>query len=264
VTSLRSDTAWIAPESPDIVWFAGSDATRFLNDLISQEIGDMADGEARRSFLLAPQGKLAFILWVIRDGDRLGLVTEPGRGAELAATLTRYRIRVDVEIAEERDGVWLIVGDGEGFDVSWSGVPRSLVVGERPDLPAGNPQEYEKLRVAAGEPAWDVDVDESTIPHESGLVRASVDFTKGCFLGQELVARIDSRGGNTPRHLRLIEAVDGELVRGVTLTKDGNEVGTVSSAAGKSGLAMVRREVEVGERLVAGDLAVQVRSVPTN
>lgn len=261
MTSLRSDTAWIAPESPDVVWFSGSDATRFLNDLISQEIGDMIDGEARRSFLLAPQGKLLFILWVVKDGDRFGLVTEPDRGEELASTLNRYRIRVDVEIAVEPAHVWLVMGEGDGYDVSWEGVPRRLVIGERPDLPSGTTEDYERLRVAAGEPVWGVDVDEETIPHESGLVAASVDFTKGCFLGQELVARIDSRGGNTPRNLRMLKT-SSPMSTGDVVVADGQDVGVVTSATGDVGLAMLKRSVSVGDTVQIGDVDGVVEDLP--
>lgn len=263
MTSLRSDTSWIAPESPDVVWFAGSDAKRFLNDLISQEIGDMADGEARRSLLLAPQGKLLFILWVIKDGDRYGVVTEPGRGEELATTLGRYRIRVNVDIDVESDDVWLVMGDGDGYDVSWSGVSRRLLIGERPDLPMGTSDEYDRLRVAAGEPAWGVDVDEGTIPHESGLVPTSVDFTKGCFLGQELVARIDSRGGNTPRNLRLLRASLPISSGDAIIDGDGEEVGLVTSASGDVGLAMLKRVVSPGDTVRVGEADAIVEDVPS-
>ncbi len=73
--------AWIAPEQPDLVWFSGSDVLRFLNDIISQELGNMAPGETRRSFLLEPQGKLQFLLWVMRtpgwSPTRDGATTSP-------------------------------------------------------------------------------------------------------------------------------------------------------------------------------------------
>lgn len=258
MSSPQSDHPWLAPESPDLVWFSGGDVLRFLNDLISQEIGDIADGEARRSFLLAPQGKLQFMLWVVKDGDRFGLVTEPGRGEELATALGRYRIRVNVDIEVDSDGVWLVFGDMDGFDLSWPGVPRRLVLGDKPDLPVGTADDVESLRIQSGEPAWDVDVDEGTIPHESGLVPVSVDFDKGCFLGQELVARIDSRGGNTPRHLRLIEA-DGPLQVGATINAGDDEVGVVSSASGATGLGMIRREVSPGDEVTVDGVPAVVR-----
>lgn len=269
---------WIAPVSPDVVWFSGDDALRFLNDLISQEMGDMADGEVRRSFLLEPQGKLRFLLWVIRNGDRYGLVSEEGRGEDLATTLTRYRIRVKVDITPEDRETTIVVqtanpGLGapptevqrpqfaEIYDVGWAGVERWLVIGDRPDLPVGTDEGYERLRIEAGEPKWGTDVDEGTIPHESGLVPASVDFTKGCFLGQELVARIDSRGGNTPRNLRYLRA-DSDLHNGDVITLDGDEVGTVTSAAGNTALAMLKRAVSIGDAVVVGGATAVVEDLP--
>lgn len=260
MSSLKSDS-WIAPETPDLVWFSGPDAVRFLNDLISREIGDMKPGEARRSFLLEPQGKLSFLLWVVRADDRIGLVTDPGRGDDLSAALGRYRIRVDVEIEVEEGPVWVVVGPWDGYDVSWSGVERHLVVAERPQLEEGSAEEYEHLRIAAGEPKWGVDVDGKTIPHESGLVPASVDFDKGCFLGQELVARIDSRGASTPRRLWRVEAVGG-LQAGETVTADGEAIGMVTSASNGIGLAILKRGVAAGDTVEVEGVSAVIRDLP--
>lgn len=253
--------AWIAPEHPDIVWFSGSDALRFLNDIISQELGDMAAGETRRSFLLEPQGKLQFLLWVIRTEDRIGLVTDPGRGDDLAAALGRYRIRVDVEVTSEDEDRWVVVGEWDGYDISWPGVERHLVIGPKPDLEDGSAEEYDRLRIGAGEPRWGVDVDDGTIPHASGLVPASVDFSKGCFLGQELVARIDSRGGNTPKNLLLVEA-EGGLNPGDQIVADGKDVGEVTSAADGMGLAMLKRTVSPGDSVEVNGARAVVRELP--
>ncbi|MEE8489619.1 MAG: hypothetical protein V3S43_04730, partial [Acidimicrobiia bacterium] len=93
-------SSWLAPETPDLVWFRGADTIRFLNDLLSQEIGTMQPGRVTRSLLLAPQGKLDHILWVLRGDEEIGLITDGGRGQDLAATLGRYRIRVDVEVEQ--------------------------------------------------------------------------------------------------------------------------------------------------------------------
>ncbi|MGH3649346.1 MAG: YgfZ/GcvT domain-containing protein [Acidimicrobiia bacterium] len=261
MTSPRSDTPWLAPETPEIVWFGGPDALEFLNALISQELGDMTPGESRRSFLLVPQGKLHFLLWALREEERIGLVTDPGRGDELAAALDRYRIGVEVDIAPQTGKVWVVVGEWDGFDVSWPGIERHLVIGERPDLVEGSADEYESLRVNAGVPKWGVDVDEATIPHESGLVASSVDFDKGCFLGQELVARIESRGANTPRHLRLL-AASGDITAGDVVSFGGEEVGVVTSAADSVGLAMLRRKVAVGDTVEVGGSTADVAELP--
>jgi folate-binding protein YgfZ len=137
------------------------------------------------------------------------------------------------------------------------------VLGPRPEIREGGADQYETARVGAGEPAWGVDVDESTIPHESGLVPVSVDFDKGCFLGQELVARIDSRGGNVPRHLRRLESLDGgAMTVGTDLRHEGKSVGSVSSAAGRLALAMVHRSVQAEDIVEVDGMRAVVKALP--
>ncbi|HEX2404956.1 MAG TPA: hypothetical protein VHM29_09655, partial [Acidimicrobiia bacterium] len=168
---MRPTQPHIAPSAPELIWFGGADAIRFLNDLISQEIGDLDPGSVRRSLLLTPQGKLDHIIWVLRGENEVGLIVEDGRGGDLAAKLGRYRIRVDVDIESSPIDTWLVVGSLEGAagrwtgdrsglvaDVSWSSLPRSLVAGERPSLPSLEVEDYETLRIEAGEPLMGVDV----------------------------------------------------------------------------------------------------------
>ena len=262
----------LAPTRPDLVWFTGGDAIGFLNDLISQEIVGLAPGTAVRSLLLEPRGKIDHLLWVLRGDERVGLLTDPGRGDELAATVGRYRIRVEVEIEEETEPIWLMVGEsdvetGRWLEESrrliaglpWNGPKLTLVNGERPALAELSVEEMEKIRIEAGEPRFGMDVDSSTIPQESGLVPETVDFTKGCFLGQELVARIDSRG-RVNRHLRKLKFEGAAPEPGAEISAAGRVVGTLGSAAGNLGLALIRREVEPGETVEAsGVLAVVSR-----
>ena len=265
----------LAPSAPELVWFGGADAIRFLNDLISQEIGDMEPGSVRRSLLLTPQGKLDHILWVLRGDDEVGLVVDADQGEDLAAKLGRYRIRVDVEIAPSTLERWLVVapfgaepgrwtGDrGELMaDVSWSNLERTLVVGERPDLPTMEVEDYELLRIEAGEPLVGVDVTDATIPQETGLVAETISFNKGCFLGQELVARLDSRGGRVNHHLRILRFDGSAPEVGTEVTKDGEQVGVLSSAADRIGLALLRRGVEPGDTVTVGDGRASVDAVP--
>lgn len=264
---------WIAPDQPDLVWFAGADAVRFLNDLISQEVAAMGVGDVRRSLLLQPQGKLDHILWVIKADDRVGLIAEQGRGEDLATKLARYRIRVDVSIEPETRPTWVVIGSEE-FDagrwrpfntglaanVSWAAATRTFVVGNKPTVIEGSDHEYEKLRIESGEPKWGVDVDDKTIPEEAGLVGSGVDFDKGCYLGQELVARIDSRG-HVNRHLRILE-LKSPAPGGTTVVKDGQEVGSMTSAVGTVGLGLVRREVGAGEVVEVGAVTAVIRALP--
>jgi hypothetical protein len=267
-------SSWLAPETPDLVWFRGADTIRFLNDLISQEIAGMQPGRVSRSLLLGPQGKLDHILWVLRGDDEVGLITDPGRGEELVTTLGRYRIRVDVAIEQSEmplavvvgetdveSGTWSLSDDGLEADISWPGVARTLVGGDRPDLDEGDPGEYEALRIAAGEPRWGVDVDVKTIPQESGLVGSTVDFAKGCYLGQELVARIDSRG-HVNRHLRIIEIAGAGAEPGTPLEAGDKKVGTLTSVADSIGLALVRRELTPGDPVSVAGLDAVVREIP--
>ena len=268
---MTDSPAWVAPVSPDLVWFSGGDAVRFLNDIISQEIADMAPGQVRRSLLLGARGKLDHLLWVLKGDDLVGLVTDQGRGDDLAATLGRYRIRVEVAIEVEMRPLWLVMGqaatggwsgDRNGrleADLSWAGTTRTLISGDRPDLGSGTVEEYEQARVGSGEPQWGVDVDEKTIPQEMGLVEVTVDFDKGCYLGQELVARINSRG-HVNRHLRLLD-LEGSVEPGSVIVFEGNEVGTVTSVTGSLGMALIRHEVTPGGRVAVGGVGAVVRDL---
>ena len=262
--------ASLAPIPPELVWFSGGDAIGFLNDLISQEIAGLPPGTVVRSLLLEPRGKLDHVLWVLRGDHRVGLVTDSGRGDELAATLGRYRIRVDVEIEEGTKPIWLIVGESEvqtgqwresseGLiaGLLWKGPKLTLVAGEKPPLPVLAAEEMERIRIEAGEPRFGMDIDRSTIPQESGLVSETVDFTKGCFLGQELVARIDSRG-RVNRHLRKLRFDGAAPEPGAEISAGARVVGTLGSVAGNLGLALIRREVEPGETVAVGGVQAVV------
>ena len=251
----------------------------------------MAPGAVRRSLLLQPQGKLDHVLWVLKGDDRVGLVTEDGRGEELVSTLGRYRIRVDVQIELSAEPSWVVIGsrefdagtwrpfnDGIAADISWARVSRTLITSNKPTVTEGTREAYERMRILSGEPRWGVDVDEKTIPQEAELVDSGVDFTKGCYLGQELVARIDSRG-HVNRHLRILE-LEGDveagspiayrtsrdteytLGNGRSVAVDGKEVGVMTSTAGGVGLGMVRREVGVGDVVQVGAVGARVQEIP--
>lgn len=267
-------SAYLAPP-PQLVWFRGQDAIKFLNDLISQEIGTLKSGSVTRSLLLDAQGRVDFVLWVLVGDGEVGLSTEDGRGDALATTLGRYKIRVDVEVIPETRDVLLVAGDmtvparswiekdgGLTADLSWAQLPRQLVVGgNRPDLAMIDPEQYARLRINAGEPIVGVDLDEKTIPQETGLVAETVSFDKGCFLGQELVARLDSRGGRVNRHLRVIE-FDSPVHVGDLLHSGDREVGTLTTVSENLGMAMVWREVGPGDVVTAGDVVGSVSEIP--
>ncbi len=107
-----------------------------------------------------------------------------------------------------------------------------------------------------------VDVTDATIPQETGLVAETISFNKGCFLGQELVARLDSRGGRVNHHLRILRFDGSAPEVGTEVTKDGEQVGVLSSAADRIGLALLRRGVEPGDTVTVGDGRASVDAVP--
>jgi folate-binding protein YgfZ len=262
----------------ELVWVEGGDAARFLQGLLSQDVESLATGEVRRSFFLGPQGKLRALLWVAGSTERILLVSQSGRGQALADELGYYRIRVKAEVRVDRRETVELWGDGAAELTGLGGsrwldderstrvsIPlgpfeRVVVAGEvaLEGLEPLDPVRADEWRVVAGEPRFGVDVDERTIPQETGLVPVAVSFTKGCYLGQELVARIDSRG-HVNRILRRLDIEAGPPpASGARVLVEGGEVGTATSVTPHDGgyvaLALLRREVEAGTQVeVVGD-----------
>lgn len=216
--------------TPDVLRVSGPDTWSFLQSLLSQEVTTIVEGERRAALMLTPQGKVEVLLGVTRAGDDALLDTDAGWGERLLELLARYCIRTKVEMSIERAG--------------------------EPDTPA-----EDAARIAAGVPRLGRDLDDSVIPQEADLDLDAVSFTKGCFVGQELVCRIDSRG-HVNRHLRLLEVDDAATAPvGGPLVHDGREVGVVTSAASGVALGYVRREVEPGARVefAGGSATVRIR-----
>jgi tRNA-modifying protein YgfZ len=178
----------------------GPDTVKFLHSLVSQNIVDLTVGSGSWTFLLQPQGKVTSFAYAARLGDEhVVLLTEPGFGEQLHTALSRYRIRTKCELTLSLDSAASVsFADGvPKFSVSET--PESFLGGEGPAI-------YNTARIVNGWPAQPQEVNEATIPNETGVLRQSVNFTKGCYVGQELVERIDSRAATTPR--RLVRLID--------------------------------------------------------
>ncbi len=294
--------AGVVRAAHSLVWVKGPDATTFLDGLISQSVAGTEPGEVRRSLLLSPQGKMRALLWVLGgESDQVGLVTQKATESTVVEDLTRFRFRVDAAIEIDERPVVTVAGPGAADALLAGDIPRPgagwlptasglaatipfpnaaparyVLVGDAAaaissSAPAVGASAYESLRIAAGEPVGNVDFDDTTISHELGPVDEAVDFNKGCYLGQELVARIDSRGRVT-RTLRAIVVPGSVPLAGATLTTPDREVGVVSSAApslagdATIGLALVHHEVADGAAVTATieatALAAEVRSLP--
>jgi folate-binding protein YgfZ len=241
----------------ELVVVEGPDAKRFLNDLLSQDLAHLQAKEAIRSFLLGPKGRLRALLWVFGSDDRIGLVTDAGVGDRVFDDLTHYKIRVKVTINRPTPLTTVVGALPEGAIAAPMGVVERGFIDGPIEAPVISPEEWETLRVEAREPVMDRDVDESTIPHETGLVVQSVSFNKGCYLGQELVARMDSRGGKANHVLRQV-VLDG-LLGATHEVRSGDEVvgkitttGFSSSQATHLGLGLLHRSIEPGARVTIG------------
>jgi tRNA-modifying protein YgfZ len=248
---LRTTLAWF-PEGRDVVRAAGPDAIEYLQGQLSQDIGALAVGSSARSFVLQPMGKVDAWVRVTRTGaDEAVLDVDAGHGDALMARLRRFllRTKADVDpldwraVALRGPGAAAAVPVATGGDVlvvpaGWPGVDGVDLVGRAveppPGMPEADPSAYESLRIRSGVPRMGAELTEATIPAEAGqwVIDASVSFTKGCFTGQELVARIDSRGGHVPRRLRglAVGAAERPPV-GAPVVVDGAEVGKVTSVA---------------------------------
>lgn len=225
----------------DRVTVSGPDTWTFLQNLLSQDLDGLADGESRATLMLTPQGKVDVVARITRAGDDAVLTTDPGWGEHLAAALTRFKIRTKVDLAVE----------------------------PAPPVDAAAAASEEVARIAAGVPRMGADLDDSVIPQEAFLERDAVSFTKGCFVGQELVCRIDARG-HVNRFLRHLVPDDPDVVLhvGGEITVAGKMVGTVTSSAPGVALGYLRREVEPGAIVeVAGEdddvpVLTSVRALP--
>ncbi|MBU6200664.1 MAG: hypothetical protein KJS90_01535 [Acidobacteria bacterium] len=193
----------------DTVEVTGRDAAAFLHSQLAQDVASMRDGESRPSLLLDPSGRTVAVLRVVRDGEeRFVLDTEPGFGVPTAERLARFKIRIAADL---RVGTSAFVAVRRATGVSVPGaLPAWWCDGSAVDLrgdepPAGIPQGTQAMlehqRIASAWPLFGTDVEAGAIPAETGLVPHAVSFTKGCYPGQELVERMDSRGAGAPHRV---------------------------------------------------------------
>ncbi len=251
--ALRGDGG-LAPVPRDMVSVKGPQAAEFLQGQLSQDVAAILSGTTECSFLLQPTGKVDawFRVGPITDGFAIDVAG--GFGEAVKARLERFKLRTKVDI-ELSGTTWAHRAvraqrqAGSGVDIAKPAVEGLVFAGHR-DLPTVGLDAYEAVRVECGVPKMGAELTENTIPAEAGqwIIDLSVSFTKGCFTGQELVARIDSRGGNVPRHLRGV-VVDGEVPPvGAAVVVDHAEVGTLTSVArsperGPVALAYIARKV---------------------
>jgi tRNA-modifying protein YgfZ len=256
----------------DVVRIEGPDAEAYLQGQLSQDVSRLEIGDSGWTFALQPQGKVDAWFRISRVGhDVYEADVDAGSGEALLARLQRFLLRTKAELSLSTVSMVAVRGavvdappDARAADPAWPGIDGVDLLGSS-EIPSGievwSTDDLERARIEAGVPKMGSELTESTIPAEAGIVERSVSFTKGCFTGQELVARIDSRGGNVPRHLRGVVA-EGVLPVGAELVVDGKVVGHVTSSVPDRALAYVGRAVEPPAAATVDGQPVEIVALP--
>ncbi len=252
-----------------VVRVTGPERLDWLHSLTTQHLTALPSGEQTVALVLSPQGHVEHALYGVDDGESFTAHVGPGEAPGLAAWLDSMRFMTRVEVADVTEEIavaWRPAsslaesGDSAGrYDL----VPRDrLTAYAEAAGPAAGMWAFEALRIARGEPRLGLDTDRRTIPNEVGWVPGAVHLDKGCYRGQETVARVHTLG-RPPRRLTLLH-LDGSENRlpaqGTELVHDGRAIGFVGSSArhhelGPIALALIKRNVPVDAPLVADGIA---------
>lgn len=286
--STELTTGYLRAEDPAVLVLRGDDAGEFLNGQVTNDVGALTDGESRYALLLTPKGKIRADMRIARDGDETLVVTSSRHLPVIRHTVDTFRIgfffsttdattefaliqligpgalaaleRITIPVVELESpmGVDLLVESGEA----------GALVDELTDqgISEFTPAQFETARVEYGVPAFGTELNEDTFPAEASLESRAVSFEKGCYVGQETVARMHWKG-RPNRHLRILRS-DQPLTPGATVTMaDGKELGSVGTATVATtgepiALAILRREAEPGSVVSAGGIDATIVEVP--
>ena len=222
---------------------SGPDAADYLNRMLSNDVLALGPGDACDALLLTAKARIIAPLRVLKRGDDdFLLATEPELGERVLAELLRFRFAAKAEIEPEEHQAWLVLGGDEVLDAR----PEGAEVGD---------DEVERWRIEAGIPRWGRELDETILPAEAGLTETHVSFTKGCYPGQEPIARQHHRG-KVNRRLRVLEVEAAEPGDEIHLGE--KTVGRITSAVPGRALGYVRVEVPDDAALDVGGAAARL------
>src|SRR5258705_2293414 len=214
------------------------DADDYVQRLVSNDVEDLDVGDTCDALLLTAKARVIAPLRIIRRAaDDFLLLTEPELGDTVRAELVRMRFAAEAEVEPEEHESWLVLGGEEVLD-------------ERPAGEEVGEEQLERWRIESGIPRWGREIDDRILPAEAGLDETHISFSKGCYPGQEPIARQRYRG-KVNRKLRVLE-IDGEAEPGDDLVLDGKKVGRITSAVPGLALGYARVEVPVDAELELG------------
>jgi folate-binding protein YgfZ len=293
--ALAAGTAMVDRSHRGVVAITGPDRLSWLHSLSTQDLEHLEPGQSAETLILSPQGHIEHHLTLTDDGDALWAHVEPGTAGALLAFLESMRFMLRVEPADVTGdyAVLTVTGDLPGAGLPEDALPPGTAAAIRGalgtdllvargdldqaatkfadgGLTLAGMQAYEALRIAAHRPRFGLDTDHRTIPHEVGWIESAVHLNKGCYRGQETVARVHNLG-HPPRRLVFLH-LDGSEDRlprhGDPVQLEEATIGFVGSAArhyelGPIGLALIKRTTPVDATLQAAGLpAAQEVVVP--
>jgi folate-binding protein YgfZ len=221
---------------------SGPDAADYLQRMVSNDVEALEVARSCEALLLTPKARVIAPLRVWRRGeDDFLLLTEPELGEVVRTQLGRMRFAARCEIElEEHQSVLVLGRENGGIPNGDYGVPAVEVLDGEVDEEPVPDEELERLRILARTPRWGREIDDRVLPAEAGLTERAVSFTKGCYPGQEPIARLHYRG-HVNRSLRVLEIESAN--RGDEIRLDGKAVGRVTSSVPGLALGYVRVEV---------------------
>ena len=260
--TLEQGDGFVDLSHHDVVRVAGPDRLTWLHSITTAYFEGLGPGVQLTALILSPQGHVEHAFTGVDDGEAFTAHTEPGAGQALIGYLERMKFMTRVEITDETAGLavmWRPVDSPAGkYDL----VPRAqLTTYAEAAGPACGLWAFEALRIARGEPRFGLDTDHRTIPNEVGWIGSAVHMDKGCYRGQETVARVHNLG-RPPRRLTLLHLDGSENLLpkvGAEIRSADKVVGVVGTSArhhelGPIALGLIKRNVPVDAELDAGGL----------
>jgi folate-binding protein YgfZ len=270
----KTDAVIVDRSSRGRLILTGTDVADFLQGQVSNDVEALEPGSGCYATLLTAKGKIRCDIRILRGEGWFLLDSEPQALPVLEHMVRVYSIGRDVKAARDARPLWSVIGPAarDALDNPPPGAEHSHaegglglyvatdngvdVFGERPDLPEADADVAEIVRIESGRPRLGFELGDDVIPQEAGINERAISFTKGCYVGQETVARLFYKG-KPNRHLRGLRLA-APVERGAVIHGHDRELGRVSSACvsptfGPIALALVRREAEPGDEVQVGD-----------